>query len=165
MNKLTEFLKAIDYNITDAGEYGWGCYGDDIRSIDSYVENKTECSAIFTKNGGSIREITLHDYQARRSYRWSDPDFEAARKAEALAIDTDDNNAYDELSFIELEVIEDILEKVYAVSRGLPYDTRVMVPVDLSKDEFYEVAMAAHSMDITINEFFEKALKEALCLA
>ena len=162
MNTLTNFLKAIDYNITETSEYSWGCYGDGIRSMDSYNLGLNECSAIFTKNGGTIRELTLHDYDNNRSYRWTDPQFEQARKDEALSFGVDDNLAYDKLEFIELEMIEDMLEKMTAVTRGEEYDTRIMIPLDITDKEFLEVARAAHALDITINAFFTMAIEEAI---
>lgn len=164
MNTLLDFLKAIDYKITDSSDYNWECYGNEIRCIDSYNVGLTECSAMFTKNGGTIRELTMHDFEARRSYRWTDPQFEQARKDEANSIKVDDNIAYDELEFIELEMIEDMFEKMTAVSRGEEYDTRIMIPLDITDKEFLEVARAAHALDITINAFFTMAIKEALCL-
>ena len=165
MNTLTNFLKAIDFKITDSTDYYWDCYGSDVRSMDSYVLGVTECTAIFTKNGGEIRELTMHDYENRRSYRWTDPKFEQARKDEALSIPVDDTEAYDGVHFIELEVIEDMFEKMEAVTRGEEYDTRITIPIDMTDKEFLEVARAAHALDITINAFFAMAIKEAICLA
>lgn len=165
MNTLTNFLKAIDYNITETSEYTWDCYGNDVRSMDSYNLGLNECSAIFTKNGGEIRELTMHDYDNNRSYRWTDPQFTQARKTEALALKVDDNIAYDDVEFIELEMIEDMLEKMEAVSCGKEYDTRIMIPLDMTEQEFLEVARAAHALDITINAFFTMAIKEAICRA
>ena len=165
MNTLIDFLKAIDYKITDCSDYCWDCYGDGIRSMDSYNLRLSECSAIFTKNGGEIRELTMHDYKNRRSYRWTDPRFEQARKAEAESIGVNDDIAYDSIEFIDLIVIEDILEKISAVSRGKEYDKRVVIPLNLTEKEFYELALAAHTLDITINAFVEMALKEAICRA
>jgi len=165
MNTLTNFLKAIDYKITDSSEYHWDCYGDEIRCIDSYNVGLTECSALFTKNGGTIRELTMHDFESLRSYRWTDPQFTQARKDEALSIKVDDNVAYGDINFIELEMIEDMFEKMTAVTKGEKYDTRITIPVDLTEQEFLEVARAAHALDITINAFFEMAIKEVLCRA
>lgn len=162
MNTLLDFLKAIDYKITDCTDYNWDCYGDGIRCIDSYNVGLTECSAMFTKNGGTIRELTMHDFEARRSYRWTDPQFTQARKDKALSLKIDDNVAYYGVTFIELEMIEDMLEKMEAVSRGEEYDTRIMIPLDMTEQEFLEVARAAHALDITINAFFTMAIEEAI---
>jgi len=162
MNTLTNFLKAIDYKITDSSEYRWDCYGDNIHCIDSYNAGFTECSALFTKNGGEIRELVMHDFESLRSYRWTDPRFTQARKDEALSMRLDDNVAYGDVNFIELEMIEDMFEKMTAVIRGEEYDTRIMIPLDMTEQEFLEVARAAHALDITINAFFEMAIKEAI---
>ena len=162
MNTLLDFLKAIDYKITDCTDYCWDCYGDGIRSMDSYNLGLNECSALFAKNGGEIRELTMHDYENLRSYRWTDPKFEQARKDEALSIGADDTTAYDGVNFIELEMIEDMFEKMEAVTKGEKYDTRIMIPLDMTEQEFLEVARAAHALDITINAFFEMAIKEAI---
>lgn len=162
MNTLLDFLKAIDYKITDCTDYNWDCYGDGIRSMDSYNLGLNECSALFTKNGGEIRELTMHDYDNNRSYRWTDPNFEQARKDKALSLKIDDNVAYYGVTFIELEMIEDMLEKMEAVSRGEEYDTRIMIPLDMTDKEFLEVARAAHALDITINAFFTMAIEEAI---
>ena len=162
MNTLINFLKAIDYKITDCTDYCWDCYGNNIRSMDSYNIGFSECSAIFTKNGGAIRELTMHDYENLRSYRWTDPQWVQARKAEALSMSMDDNTAYGDINFIELEMIEDMLEKMTAVTRGEKYDTRIMIPLEMTDKEFLEVARAAHALDITINAFFTMAIEEAI---
>ena len=41
-------------------------------------------------------------------------------------------------------------------------DTRETIEIDITDEEFLQVARAAHALDITINAFFERAIKEAV---
>ena len=41
-------------------------------------------------------------------------------------------------------------------------DTRETISLDITDEEFLVMAKAAHELDITFNEFVEKALTEAL---
>ena len=63
---------------------------------------------------------------------------------------------------IELEVEEDFLEKANAILRGEPYDTRVLIPLDLTQEELDLLTKHATESNLTVDQFVEKLLIEAI---
>lgn len=63
---------------------------------------------------------------------------------------------------IELEVVEDFLEKANAILRGEPYDTRVVVPLDLTEEELDLLNRQATELNLTVDQLVEKLLIEAI---
>jgi len=59
-------------------------------------------------------------------------------------------------------VDSDWLEKAQAIVSGQEYDTRVSMAVDLPDDELFQYMKLAHEQDITLNQFIEQALQEAI---
>ena len=155
---IKEYLAAIKYNITNVDTFMWSCYGEDIRCFDSYIKGKYECNAVVSGPDNKIRELAFYDYVKAKQYRWIDPEYRDAYKKEAIEIMGHDHGA----GFCEVELSKDILEKMTAVSEGRDYDPRIIIPVDMTNEEFLVIAKAAHSLDITINEFVHHALVEAL---
>ena len=162
MTTLFDFFEAVNFRVTNASNYGWSCYGDDALTFDFYEDNQFECSAIVSTKLGEVCELTMHDYKLNRSYRWTNPAFLEMREKEAKSRGVDDSFAYDDVKFCDVEVAEDILEKMTAICKGEDYDTRITIPLDMTDQEFLNVAKAAHALDITINEFFVKAIEEVV---
>ena len=72
------------------------------------------------------------------------------------------SQAWDDVDYVDLETNDDWLEKAEAIFAGEDYDTRVQVPVDFSDEDLLEYMKMAHDMDITFNEFVERALIKAI---
>ena len=159
---IKNYLDAIKYNITSVDTFMWSCYGEDIRSFDSYIKGKYECNAVVALPNGELRELTFYDFVKSKAYRWIDPDFVNAYNIEAASIGVNPNEAWDDVTYCDVELAEDILEKMTAVNEGRDYDPRITIPVDMTNEEFMQIAKAAHQLDITINEFVHRALVEAL---
>lgn len=73
-----------------------------------------------------------------------------------------ENNGFCPDPTIELEVFEDFFEKAKAILAGESYDERIIIPVDITDEEFLLIARAAHKLDITVNQFIVNALTERL---
>ena len=162
MPHITEFLDAIQYNITNISEFTWNCYGSGTIWIDSNKGTRFDVSANFSNTTKEIREITLHDYKLNNSYRWTDPKFKEARHIESFKKNVDDKVAYGVIKFIDVEVSEDILEKITDAYNDVEYNDKIIIPLDISDKDFLLFAKAAHNLDITFNQFVEKAIKEAV---
>lgn len=135
------------------------CYGEHTSVYSAYVKDNYEfCVAV---NDSGVHEINFYDYKNSRFYRWTDPRVEALRDAELLLMDINPKNSGD-TSFIDLIVIEDMIEKMTDVSAGRVYDTRIQIPLELTDEEFILIARAAHELDITLNEFVVRAVQEQL---
>jgi len=159
---LNNYLDAIKNNITNIDTYNWDCYGDKCRIFDSYIEKKYECNAVVALPGGELRELTFYDFIKSKAYRWIHPDYVDRYNSEASSIGVNPEEAWDSVLYCEVELAEDILEKMTAVNEGREYDPRITIPVNMTDEEFMQIARAAHQLDITINEFIHRALVRAL---
>jgi predicted nuclease with TOPRIM domain len=72
------------------------------------------------------------------------------------------NEAWDDVNYIDLDVVDDFIQKALAIRAGEQYDTRISVPVDFSDEELLTYMKIAHDRDITFNELVEEALREAI---
>jgi len=136
------------------------CYGPHTSIYSAYVTNDYECCAAVNDRG--IRELNLYDYKNKRNYRWTVPEVEPLRNAEFLLAGIDPDICDGDQEFIDLIMIEDMIEKITAINAGEEYDTRITIPLELTDEEFILIARAAHELDITINEFMVQAVREQL---
>jgi len=164
MITLKDFLTAIDYKITEGSEYGWKCYGDNTHRVERQVGDHTgnTLTCVFDTKEHFVYELEAWDNANDRIYRWINPDYIKAYKKACKKHDVNFKNACDRLDYIDLDVEEDMLEKVRAIANEEEYDTRVMVPVDFTDEDLLQYMKLAHSMDITFNELVEQALREAI---
>ena len=72
------------------------------------------------------------------------------------------NEAWDCVDYVDLDVLDDFIQKSLAIKAGEKYDTRVQVPVDFSDEELLQYMKMAHERDMTFNDFVEEALRHAL---
>ena len=161
MITLEQFLKTIDYKITGGSEYQWESYGPNARYIDS-DNTRYSINAIYDSNTQFVYSVEAWDYANNRSYRWISPEYVDTYKTECKKRDIEFDNACDDLSFIDLEVADDMLEKAVAMVAGEEYDTRIKIPLDLPEDKIFQLMMLAHERDITFNELVTEALQEAI---
>jgi hypothetical protein len=166
MTTLKDYLHAIDYKITGGSEYGWECFGPNARYLDC---NDSEgaggdysVNAVFDAVTQTIYVIEAWDYVNGREYRWINPDYKFSYEDEASGREVDGNESIDGRKYIDLDVAEDILEKITAIVAGEEYDTRVKVPVDFSDEELLQYMKLAHDRDITFNQLVEEALRQAI---
>lgn len=163
--ELKDFLKAIEYKITEGSDYGWSCFGPDARGLDCQGDNLNEdfsVSCVFDSKNQTVYSVEAWDYRNNREYRWIDPNFKDAHRQEALSRNIDPSSSYDDFKYIDVDVEEDILEKVNAMVNHQEYDDRVMIQVNFSDDELLKYMKMAHQMDITFNAFVERALTNAI---
>lgn len=161
---LEDFLKSIDFHITEGSEYLWQCFGPDSYQLSSWnrggIEN-TVC-AVFDKKTKFVYTLEAWDYANRKTYRWIHPDYVEAVKSEYAARKLDFTESIDDEKFIDIDVPEDILEKAKAISNGQPYDERVQVVLNLLEHELFMLMTMAHKRDITLNQMVEIILKEMI---
>lgn len=166
MNVLKEFLESINYKISGGSEYCWECFGPNARYLDSSdsedVHGTHSISAIFDSVDQTVYLIEAWDYRNDREYRWINPDFKFAHDDEASGRGIDINESLDGKKFIEIEVVEDIFEKIKGIIAGVDYDTRVKVPLTLDKDQMYDLMILAHEKDVTLNQLVEEILLEEI---
>jgi len=166
MITMKEWMELVDYKITEGGEYGWSCYGPNAYTLDSWngVHGKGgySFSIVFSTKTQKVYEVSVCDYTNDRAYRMIAENKQDKHRKEAESRNVNLNEAWDCVDYVDLDVVDDFIQKALAIRAGEDYDTRVKVPVDFSDEELLQYMKMAHERDMTFNEFVEEALRYAL---
>ena len=166
MISMKEWMELVNYKITEGGEYGWQCYGPNAYTLDSWngVHGKGgySFSIVFSTKSQKVYEVSVCDYTNDRAYRMINTKFQKKHAKEALDLDVNLNQAWDDVDYVDLDVVDDFIQKALAIRAGEAYDTGVLVPVDFSDEDLLKYMKLAHERDITFNEFVTQALSEAI---
>lgn len=163
MSILEQFLSAIDYRINEAWEHQWPSYtnGQTLGLYNEYAAAKI----IFNRENQEVIEISVaSELEAREqnAYRWINPDYLEEIQAEAERRGLRHKEALEGLDYVELDVIDDLLEKAVAMLADEEFDKRVDLPLDLDEDLLMKLFRMAHEQDITLNQLMEKILLKAM---
>jgi hypothetical protein len=91
------------------------------------------------------------------------PEFIKKHKKEAKRRQIEFKEAWDSIEYIDLEVDDDWIQKAMAVAAGeKEYDTRIQVPLDLDRDQMFDLMQMAHENDMTLNQYVEKILRDVI---
>jgi hypothetical protein len=166
MITIKEWMELVDYKITEGSDYGWQCYGPNSYTLSSWngVHGKGGYSMdiTFSTKSQKVYEVSVCDYTNDRAYRMINPKFQKKHEKEALSRNVNLNEAWDDVDYVDLDVLDDFIQKALAIRAGEPYDTRVQVPVDFSDEELLQYMKLAHERDMTFNELVEEALRHAI---
>jgi len=166
MITIKEWMELVDYKITEGSDYGWSCYGPYSYTLDSWngVHGKGgySFSIVFSTKSQKVYEVSVCDYTNERAYRMINPKFQKKHANEATDRGVNLNEAWDCVDYMDLDVVDDFIQKALAIRAGETYDTRVQVPVDFSDEELLQYMKIAHERDITFNQLVEIALRDAI---
>jgi hypothetical protein len=157
MSNIARYMEAIDHQITGGAKHEWDCYPN-ARFIDSETD-LVHVGAIVDARADVIYEVyfNLADYSGS-PYRWTNPEFREDKMLEAERRGITFENMLGDEPYVELEKLDDILDKIFLAARGLEFDTRVEVDVELSEADQLALFRMAHERDITFNEFLNEVL-------
>ena len=160
---LKDFMETVNYRITEGSDYQWTCFGDNAYTLDSWNGDQDghSVSIVFDTQTQVVYSVSACDYSANKAYRWTNPKFVDAYKAECKGGAIDDT-AWEDVPYTDLDVEADFLEKARAIVAGTEYDTRIMIPLDLDKDTLYNIMKRAHEADVTLNQYIETVLRSAI---
>lgn len=163
---LSEFIKNFDSKITDGSEYGWNCYGYDARYLD-FESKYAHASIIYNCKNQTVYQANISckedgDDNLPNPYQWFNPEYRENFMKECTSRGTDPHHAWDDVYYIELETVEDFLEKSHAIFNNLPFDRRISVPLEVDDDVILHLALEAHKRDITMNKMVEILLQNAI---
>ena len=164
MITLKEWMEVVGYRITEGADYQWECYGPNTYGLDSWngeQDGHSFCIYFDTKTQ-EVYEVQAHDYRNQRAYRLINPEFAKKHKKEAKRRKVNNKEAWDNVDYIDLDVVDDWIQKALAIESGEDYDTRVMMPIDFSDAELLQYMKLAHERDMTFNQFVEEALRHAI---
>jgi hypothetical protein len=164
MITIEEWMELTNYRITEGSDYGWGCYGPNSFTLDSWngVHGKGgySFSIVFSTKSQKVYEVSVCDYTNDRAYRMINPKFKDKHDKEANSRSVNLNQAWDDVDYVDLDVINDFVDKANAIREGDTYDTRVQVPVDFTDEELFGYMKLAHERDQTLNQLIEQALRD-----
>ena len=164
MITIKEWMELVDYRITEGSNYCWECYGNNAYSLDSWNGDHEghSFSIIFDTKDQTVYEVQAHDYLHNRAYRMVNEDFQKKMRKEAKRRDTDKDQAWDDVNYVDLDVDDDFFQKALSIREGEDYDTRVLMPVEFSDEDLLKYMKLAHERDITFNQLVEEALLMAI---
>jgi hypothetical protein len=161
---MKEWMELVDYRITEGSTYDWSCYGPNAYALDSWngVHGKGgySFSIVFSTKSQKVYEVSMCDYTNDRAYRMINPKFQEKHRKEALARNVDLNEAWDECDYVDLEIVDDFIQKALAIRAGEDYSTDVSVPIDLPDDLLMFAFKAAHEKNMTFNDFMNQMLRD-----
>jgi len=164
MISIKEWMEVVDYRITEGGDYQWGCFGYNTYSLDSWngEQDGHSFTIIFDTKTQEVYEVQAHDYVHQRAYRLINPVYADQYRTESKTRSVLENQAWDDVNYVDLETEDDWMQKAIAIAAGEDYDTRVSVPLDFTDEELLKYMKMAHERDMKFNDFVEQALREAI---
>ena len=166
MITMKEWMELVDYKITEGSDYGWTSYGPNAYTLDSWNgihgDGGYSFSIVFSTKSQKVYEVSICDYTNNRAYRMINPNKIEKHRKEAESKSVLANQAWDDVDYVDLDVVDDFIQKALAIKAGKPYDTRVQIEVNFSDDELARYMKLAHEQDITFNQLVENALRQAI---
>jgi hypothetical protein len=163
MITMKEWMELVDYKITEGGEYGWQCYGPNAYCLDSWngVHGKGgySFSIIFSTKTQKVYEVTMCDYTNDRAYRMIAKNKQEKHRKEAKLLNVNLNEAWDDVDYVDLDVVDDFIQKALAIRAGEDYSTDISVPIELPDDLLMFAFKAAHEENMTFNDWMNRMLK------
>jgi hypothetical protein len=158
MTSFDAFLQACDYKLTETGKFCWTCWPH----AWSYIANNDHgyITAIANPQDDVIYEITAVSHSDKKPYRWLNPQWVDAFKAECNQRRVAFSDAGKSEVYADTESMDDILDKGHAILHGLDFDERVVISLDMSSAEILKLALAAHNSQVSLNDFIIQVVKD-----
>lgn len=162
--KLFEVLQKIKPNITSGSQFLWKCYGNnawmiDLCRIDTKLHMNETVTIIYDSQHMEIYEISTYSEIHQLEYKWYNPNYREIVKEEYKNRNIDfDDPICEDIKLIELEMLDDIIEKSSAIIEGKDFDKRILVELNLTNEEIETLTRASVLSNQTIDEFVNSAL-------
>ena len=166
MITMKEWMELVDYKITEGSDYGWECYGPNSYTLDSWNgvhgTGGYSFSIVFSTKSQKVYEVSMCDYTNNRAYRMINPNNVEKHRKEAESKSVLANQAWDDVDFVDLDHVDDFIQKALAIKAGEDYDTRISLSLELDEKLVIKLMQMAHEEDISLNKLIEKILKEVI---
>ena len=159
--KLNKVNEALNHKIVGSSEHQWNCW-DYARFLD-YETEYAYASVVFNSRTQEVYEAEVNDKENQhKPYRWLNPKYKQSYIDEGKNRNVDVTQAWDNVQWVDLETEEDWLDKAKSIMEGNTFDTRISMPIDLDKEELFQLMSLAHEKDITLNQLVEQILEEVI---
>lgn len=160
---IKEILDTIGYRFSAGSNYLWGCYGEHATYLDfKTVSGKPVGSVVYDSETAEVYEASVEVPGRALAYRWMDTFAREDHEIEAKRKNIDPNNAWDDVSYTDIDVIDDFLEKLSAIINEEEFDERIIVPIEVSEQEEMQLYRLAHAADMTVNDYVNKILRDEM---
>lgn len=164
MITMKEWMELVDYKITEGGEYGWQCYGPNAYCLDSWNgvhgAGGYSFSIVFSTKTQKVYEVSMCDYTNDRAYRMIAENKREKHRKESEHKSVLANQAWDDVDYVDLEVVDDFIQKALAIKAGEDYDINISVPIDLPDDLLMFAFKCAHAENMTFNDWMNRMLRD-----
>jgi hypothetical protein len=155
MSVLLDIITRLGGRIEGGSPYGWDCFGPNARLIDF-----PNVGVVFDGVTQEVYSIDAWPEDAdseHESIFWVAPGYEVAHNQEAKSRNV-------EITAEQCYSFESMMTIAVAVMDGLSFDEGLTRDVDLhfDEDELVKLMAVAKSLDMTLDEFVNMALKEKL---
>jgi hypothetical protein len=169
MITIEQWMHAVNFRISEGSTYGWQCFGSNAYVLTSWDGEHDGVSAdiTFDTQTQTVFQVCVHDYSKDRAYRLTNPDYmdsyQSEVKTRSSSLDSElEDPAWDDIKYIDLDLDNDMLEKLTAIMNYHDYDERVSISVEFTEQELLKYMTMAHERDITFNEFVMEALTDLI---
>jgi hypothetical protein len=157
---IKQILDVLGYRFSVGSNYLWNCYGENTIYLDfKTVSGKPVGSVLYDSETAEVYEVSVEVPKRPLAYRWFNPDFENDYRLEADAKGIPADIAWDDISYTDIDVEEDFLEKLQAIINEEEFDERIIVPLNLSEQEEMQLYRLAHEADMTVNDYINQLLR------
>ena len=152
MITLKQFMEIVNYRICEGS--AWNGFAPNAYSLDYWNGDQDghSLAIVFNTQDQTVYSVQACDYKNNRAYRFTHPDYRKDL----------DQQAWDDVNWVDLEIEDDWLEKAQAVVAGHDYDTRVNVPLELGENELFHLMSLAHERDITLNQLVTDIIQRVI---
>lgn len=161
---MERWMNMVEFKITEGSDFGWDCFGPNAYTLSYWNQDFNGCSfnIIFDTRDHVTYMLEAHDYKNQRAYRWIAPTHQPQHMISAASHEVNEREAWEDVEYVDLEVLDDWFEKATAIYKGEDYDDRVQIPVDFTDAELLKYMTMAHERDMTFNQFIEEALRHSI---
>ena len=152
MITLKQFMEIVNYRICEGS--AWNGFAAGAYSLDYWNGDQDghSLAIVFNTTDQTVYTVQACDYKNNRAYRFTHPEHRKDL----------DKEAWDDVSWCDLDVEDDWLEKAQAIVDGRDYDTRVQLPLELGEDELFRLMSMAHERDITLNQLVTEIIQRVI---
>ena len=155
-----QFMELVEYRINDAWEHQWSSYPNG--QVLGYINDFANAQMMFNRESQDVIELTVFSENGGSHYRWINPLYQEEIQDEATKRNVDHSQACENEKWIDLETTDDFFEKASAMLINAEFDPRIQIPLELEDAELLVAMKAAHELDITFNQYMERALLKVI---
>lgn len=150
----------LKYNIVSGAKFEWNCWPNG-RYID-YVFGDIQASVVVDSESGEIYEATAYESESDNPSRWLNPEYSEAYLAESNSKGVNPSIAWDHIIWNDFADSDEFLGELLTMIEKQKKSMRKTetIQVNLTQDEFNQLALAAHNNNMTFNEYVNTILED-----